>query len=178
MNLSISERGKRKLQTSTCFCVVDLRLLVLFHSWAPGCAPVEPQACCYHQGALSMRVSRKGHVVSGLEADWLELTAAYYRKGWSLVDSFVYWDTPKGNSSCLSRVFSAKTLLLQKIGKLFPALFLKTTISLTLPNLISCSRFCVCCPPPLFFSQINCLHPLSVCLWSVSFPNLVSLLPQ
>lgn len=43
-----------------------------------------------------MRVSRKGQVVSSLEADWLELTAAYYRKGWSLVDSFVYWDTPKG----------------------------------------------------------------------------------
>lgn len=43
-----------------------------------------------------MRVSRKGQVVSALEADWLELTAAYYRKGWSLVDSFVYWDTPKG----------------------------------------------------------------------------------
>lgn len=75
----------------------DLRLLVLFHSWAPGCAPLDPLACCYHQGALSMRVSRKGQVVSGLEADWLELTAAYYRKGWSLVDSFVYWDTPKGD---------------------------------------------------------------------------------
>ncbi|KAF5903114.1 raftlin-2, partial [Clarias magur] len=76
----------------------DLRLLVLFHTWAPGCAPLmEPLASCYHQGALSMRVSRKGHVVSGLEADWLELTAAYYRKGWSLVDSFVYWDTPKGD---------------------------------------------------------------------------------
>ncbi|KAI4879235.1 hypothetical protein NFI96_012117 [Prochilodus magdalenae] len=74
----------------------DPRLLVLFHSWAPGCAPLETLACCYHQGALSMRVSRKGQVVSGLEADWLELTAAYYRKGWSLVDSFVYWDTPKG----------------------------------------------------------------------------------
>lgn len=43
-----------------------------------------------------MRVSRKGQVVSALEADWLELTAAYYRKGWSLVDSFIYWDTPKG----------------------------------------------------------------------------------
>lgn len=43
-----------------------------------------------------MRVSRKGQVVSALEADWLELTAAYYRRGWSLVDSFVYWDTPKG----------------------------------------------------------------------------------
>ncbi|KAB5576875.1 hypothetical protein PHYPO_G00203540 [Pangasianodon hypophthalmus] len=75
----------------------DLRLLVLFHSWAPGCVPLDPLVCCYHQGALSMRVSRKGQVVSGLEADWLELTAAYYRKGWSLVDSFVYWDTPKGD---------------------------------------------------------------------------------
>lgn len=74
----------------------DLRLLVFFHSWAPGCAPLDSLACQYHQGALSMRVSRKGQVVSALEADWLELTAAYYRKGWSLVDSFVYWDTPKG----------------------------------------------------------------------------------
>ena len=73
-----------------------MRLLVFFHSWAPGCAPLDSLACQYHQGALSMRVSRKGHVVSALEADWLELTAAYYRKGWSLVDSFVYWDTPKG----------------------------------------------------------------------------------
>ncbi|XP_056145553.1 raftlin-2 [Lampris incognitus] len=74
----------------------DLRLLVFFHSWAPGCAPLDSLGCQYHQGALSMRVSRKGQVVSALEADWLELTAAYYRKGWSLVDSFVYWDTPKG----------------------------------------------------------------------------------
>lgn len=83
----------------------DLRLLVLFHSWAPGRAPVEPQTCCYHQGALSMRVSRKGQVLSGLEADWLELTAAYYRRGWSLVDSFVYWDTPKGKAWDFSRKF-------------------------------------------------------------------------
>ncbi|KAM6985672.1 raftlin-2 [Aplochiton taeniatus] len=74
----------------------DLRLMVIFHSWAPGCAPLDSLACQYHQGAISMRVARKGQVVSALEADWLELTAAYYRKGWSLVDSFVYWDTPKG----------------------------------------------------------------------------------
>ncbi|XP_038870587.1 raftlin-2-like [Salvelinus namaycush] len=74
----------------------DLRLLVFFHSWAPGCALLDALTCQYHQGALSMRVSRKGQMVSSLEADWLELTAAYYRKGWSLVDSFVYWDTPKG----------------------------------------------------------------------------------
>lgn len=69
---------------------------MFFHAWAPGCAPLDSLACQYHQGALSMRVSRKGQVVSSLEADWLELTAAYYRRGWSLVDSFVYWDTPKG----------------------------------------------------------------------------------
>ncbi|XP_072253668.1 raftlin-2 [Leuresthes tenuis] len=86
--------GDRELEDNTYS--PDLRLLVFFHSWAPGCAPLDSLACQYHQGALSMRVSRKGHVVSALEADWLELTAAYYRKGWSLVDSFVYWDTPKG----------------------------------------------------------------------------------
>ncbi|XP_068186249.1 raftlin-2 isoform X2 [Antennarius striatus] len=78
------------------FSSPDLRLLVFFHCWAPGSAPLGSLVCQYHLGALSMRVSRKGQVVSALEADWLELTAAYYRKGWSLVDSFVYWDTPKG----------------------------------------------------------------------------------
>ncbi|XP_035506966.1 raftlin-2 isoform X2 [Scophthalmus maximus] len=86
--------GDRELEENTYS--PDLRLFVFFHSWAPGCAPLDSLACQYHQGALSMRVSRKGQVVSALEADWLELTAAYYRKGWSLVDSFVYWDTPKG----------------------------------------------------------------------------------
>ncbi|CAL8321216.1 unnamed protein product [Merluccius merluccius] len=86
--------GDRELEENTYS--PDLRLLVFFHSWAAGCAPLDSLACQYHQGALSMRVSRKGQVVSALEADWLELTAAYYRKGWSLVDSFVYWDTPKG----------------------------------------------------------------------------------
>ena len=62
-----------------------------------------------------MRVSRKGQVVSSLEADWLELTAAYYRKGWSLVDSFVYWDTPKGWSdvSNLHSYSQSKNTLLQ-----------------------------------------------------------------
>nr|XP_023661912.1 raftlin-2 [Paramormyrops kingsleyae] len=74
----------------------DLNLLVLFHSWDSCCVPLDPVTYCYHQGALSMRVSRKGHVISSLEADWLELTATYYQRGWSLVDSFVYWDTPKG----------------------------------------------------------------------------------
>lgn len=89
--LTVSDLGSDLFYSS-----LDLSLLVLFHTWAPGCAPLDTQAFCYHQGALSMRVSRKGQVISALEADWLELTTAYYRKGWSLVDSFVYWDTPKG----------------------------------------------------------------------------------
>ncbi|KAG7502237.1 hypothetical protein JOB18_016294 [Solea senegalensis] len=88
--------GDGEQEDMSAYSPGDLRLLVFFHSWAPGCAPLDSLACQYHQGALSMRVSRKGQVVSALEADWLELTAAYYRRGWSLVDSFVYWDTPKG----------------------------------------------------------------------------------
>ncbi|XP_029314285.1 raftlin-2 [Cottoperca gobio] len=87
--------GDAELEENT-YSLPVLEVLVFFHAWAPGCAPLDSLACQYHQGALSMRVSRKGQVVSSLEADWLELTAAYYRKGWSLVDSFVYWDTPKG----------------------------------------------------------------------------------
>ncbi|XP_061696794.1 raftlin-2 [Syngnathoides biaculeatus] len=86
--------GERDLEDNTYS--PDMRLLVFFHYWAAGCSPLDLLVCQYHQGALSMRVSRKGQMVSALEADWLELTAAYYRRGWSLVDSFVYWDTPKG----------------------------------------------------------------------------------
>uniref|UniRef100_A0A3Q3VQQ5 Uncharacterized protein n=1 Tax=Mola mola TaxID=94237 RepID=A0A3Q3VQQ5_MOLML len=93
-NPSGTPSGARQLEEITYS--PDLRLLVFFHSLPPSCAPLDSLACQYHQGALSMRVSRKGQLVSALEADWLELTAAYYRKGWSLVDSFVYWDTPKG----------------------------------------------------------------------------------
>ncbi|XP_058475397.1 raftlin-2 [Solea solea] len=88
--------GDGEQEDMSAYSPGDLRLLVFFHSWAPGCAPLDSLACQYHQGAISMRVSRKGQVVSALEADWLELTAAYYRRGWSLMDSFVYWDTPKG----------------------------------------------------------------------------------
>ncbi|XP_069052577.1 raftlin-2 [Lepisosteus oculatus] len=88
--------GEGGLEEDGPACSQDLRLLVLLHSWAPGLGSPPALPCSYHQGALSMRVSRKGQTVSALEADWLELTAAYYRKGWSLVDSFVYWDTPRG----------------------------------------------------------------------------------
>lgn len=43
-----------------------------------------------------MKVTRKGPVVSTLEADWLELTTFYYKQGLALVDSFVHWETSKG----------------------------------------------------------------------------------
>ncbi|NXA53789.1 RFTN2 protein, partial [Nothocercus julius] len=51
----------------------------------------------YHEGILSMKVTRKGSVVSTLEADWLELTTFYYKQGLSLIDSFVHWETSKGD---------------------------------------------------------------------------------
>ncbi|NXO03728.1 RFTN2 protein, partial [Rhinopomastus cyanomelas] len=51
----------------------------------------------YHESVLSMKVTRKGPVISTLEADWLELTTFYYKQGLSLIDSFVHWETSKGD---------------------------------------------------------------------------------
>ncbi|KYO33648.1 raftlin-2 [Alligator mississippiensis] len=51
----------------------------------------------YHEGILSMKVTRKGSVISTLDADWLELTTFYYKQGLSLIDSFVHWDISKGD---------------------------------------------------------------------------------
>ncbi|XP_063790201.1 raftlin-2 isoform X2 [Pseudophryne corroboree] len=57
-------------------------------------------ACCkYIEGNLLIKVSRKGTTISALEADWLELTTYYYKQGFSLIDSFVHWDTQKGEQS-------------------------------------------------------------------------------
>ncbi|XP_047629109.1 raftlin-2 [Phacochoerus africanus] len=53
----------------------------------------------YQEGILSMKVTRKGSVVSTLDADWLELTTFYYKQGLSLIDSFVCWETSKGDPS-------------------------------------------------------------------------------
>ncbi|KAM8934786.1 raftlin-2 isoform 2-T2 [Pelodytes ibericus] len=53
----------------------------------------------YLEGNLSMKVSRKGTTISGLEADWLEMTTYYYQQGFSLIDSFVHWDMLKGDQS-------------------------------------------------------------------------------
>nr|XP_025037822.1 raftlin-2 isoform X2 [Pelodiscus sinensis] len=51
----------------------------------------------YHEGVLSMKITRKGPVVSTLDADWLELTTFYYKQGLSLIDTFVHWETSKGD---------------------------------------------------------------------------------
>ncbi|XP_060113382.1 raftlin-2 [Heteronotia binoei] len=51
----------------------------------------------YHDGVLSLKVTRKGPVISTLDADWLELTTYYYKQGLSLIDSFVCWEASKAD---------------------------------------------------------------------------------
>ncbi|XP_069081921.1 raftlin-2 isoform X2 [Pleurodeles waltl] len=51
----------------------------------------------YHEGSLSMKVTRKGTTVSNMEADWLDLTTSYYKQGWSLIDSLVPWEVHQGD---------------------------------------------------------------------------------
>ncbi|XP_063174099.1 raftlin-2 isoform X1 [Candoia aspera] len=51
----------------------------------------------YHDGILSLKVSRKGSVISTLDADWLDLTTFYYKQGLSLIDSFVCWEASKAD---------------------------------------------------------------------------------
>lgn len=53
-----------------------------------------------------MKVTRKGPVISTLEADWLELTTFYYKQGLSLIDSVVHWETCKGEY-CPRRISSS-----------------------------------------------------------------------
>ncbi|KAM5152465.1 raftlin-2 [Mantella aurantiaca] len=53
----------------------------------------------YIEGNLSMKVCRKGPTISALEADWLEMTTFYYKQGFSLIDSFVHWETLRGDMS-------------------------------------------------------------------------------
>lgn len=57
----------------------------------------DPASWTYQEGVLSMKVTRKGAVISALDANWLELTTFYYKQGFSLIDSFVCWETPKGD---------------------------------------------------------------------------------
>ncbi|XP_023568154.1 raftlin-2 isoform X2 [Octodon degus] len=57
----------------------------------------DPACWSYQEGVLSMKVARKGAVISALDADWLELTTLYYKQGFSLTDAFVCWDSPRGD---------------------------------------------------------------------------------
>lgn len=70
----------------------DHKLYMVFNAFD------EDSACwTYQEGVLSMKVTRKGAAINTLEANWLELTTFYYKQGLSLVDSFVCWETPKGD---------------------------------------------------------------------------------
>ncbi|XP_051009788.1 raftlin-2 [Acomys russatus] len=72
----------------------DNKLYMVFNAFE------EDSACwTYQEGVLSMKVTRKGAVISTLDANWLELTTFYYKQGLSLIDSFVCWETPKGDHS-------------------------------------------------------------------------------
>ncbi|CAO2616068.1 Rftn2 [Lemmus lemmus] len=70
----------------------DHKLYMVFNAF-------EEESTCwsYREGVLSMKVTRKGAVINTLDANWLDLTTFYYKQGLSLVDSFVSWETPKGD---------------------------------------------------------------------------------
>ncbi|XP_038645006.1 raftlin-2 [Scyliorhinus canicula] len=51
----------------------------------------------YHEGNAALRVTRKGQTICTLEADWLQIMTSYYKSGMSLVDSFIAWETMKGD---------------------------------------------------------------------------------
>ncbi|KFO30004.1 raftlin-2 [Fukomys damarensis] len=70
----------------------ESRLYAVFNAFE------DAEACwSYQEGVMSLKVTRKGAVLSTLDADWLELTTFYYKQGLSLIDSFVCWDSPKGD---------------------------------------------------------------------------------
>ncbi|KAM6175152.1 raftlin-2 [Erethizon dorsatum] len=70
----------------------DPRLYAAFNAFG------EDAACWrYREGALAVKASRKGAVVSTLDADWLQLTSCYRQRGFSLTDAFVRWDPPRGD---------------------------------------------------------------------------------
>ncbi|XP_055967617.1 raftlin-2 [Sorex fumeus] len=80
----------------------DSKLYIVFNVF-------DDESTCwtYHEGVLSMKVTRKGPVITTLDADWLELTTFYYKNGLSLIDYFVCWDPTKGDhlSKCLEGLF-------------------------------------------------------------------------
>ncbi|XP_045414755.1 raftlin-2 [Lemur catta] len=70
----------------------DNKLYIVFNAFDD-----DSSSWTYQEGILSMKVTRKGSVISTLDADWLELTTFYYKQGLSLIDSFVCWETSKGD---------------------------------------------------------------------------------
>lgn len=70
----------------------DNRLYIAFNAFDD-----DSTSRTYQEGILSMKVTRKGAVISTLDADWLELTTFYYKQGLSLIDSFVCWEASKGD---------------------------------------------------------------------------------
>lgn len=70
----------------------DNKLYIVFNVFED-----EPTGWTYQEAVLSLKVTRKGAVISTLDADWLELTTFYYKQGLSLIDSFVCWETPQGD---------------------------------------------------------------------------------
>ncbi|XP_055493711.1 raftlin-2 [Leucoraja erinacea] len=70
----------------------DLKMFALFNVTDEDCSKRS-----YHEGNLSLRVTRRGQTICTVEADWLEITTAYYKRGMSLIDSFVDWETMKGD---------------------------------------------------------------------------------
>lgn len=69
-----------------------------------------------------MKVTRKGSVISTLDADWLELTTFYYKQGLSLIDSFVHWDISKGKCNSGNhislKIFNYYMFVLQHVGQI------------------------------------------------------------
>ncbi|XP_025029081.1 raftlin-2 isoform X1 [Python bivittatus] len=70
----------------------DTKLYIVFNVFED-----DSNSWTYHDGILSLKVSRKGSVISTLDADWLDLTTFYYKQGLSLIDSFVCWEASKAD---------------------------------------------------------------------------------
>lgn len=78
---------------SLSFCSLGKTLYAVFNA-------LNDDLACYKyiEGNLSIKICRKGPTISALEADWLEMTTFYYKQGFSLIDSFVHWETLRGKS--------------------------------------------------------------------------------
>ncbi|XP_067890702.1 raftlin-2 isoform X2 [Heterodontus francisci] len=88
-------RREKGIGKESCLSVQpkeDLKLFAVFNV-----SDEDVSGWSYHEGNISLRVTRKGRTICTLEADWLEITTSYYKSGMSLVDSFIAWETMKGD---------------------------------------------------------------------------------